>query len=509
MNRAPLLIAAVLSAALVYAQKPTDPAPDQYDPPARVARLNWINGDVSFQPAGLEEWTSAILNYPLSLSDHLYTGKDSRAEIHIGPNAIRLDANSNFGFLNLDDSIVQVSLTEGSLEIHLRVLAEDDSFEIATPNGAITLLRAGDYRIDTDPVRDASMLTVRNGQAELFFAGATSMIVRSQETAYFKTDQSPEVRSANTMDEFDTFATKRDDAVPAEADPSSRRRGDDVTVAELAAEGMTGAEDLSTYGSWENNTPYGPAWVPPVDANWVPYSDGNWAYQEPWGWTWIDSAPWGFAPFHYGRWVYASYHWVWVPGPRRQTQVYAPALVTFIGGGPADNVSWIPLGPRDLWIPPWRIRTDNPIPARLSSNRWAPGAVVSMSPMDFTAGSRVRPISGLGPQGQVIGSSPNIAPVRDSILVKPSRLRPLTSNRPLIARTAPPAPPLTFAMVATLLAVNPGRPLQPKQLEAVRRQIPKAAMQTPQVRYTKPLAIQPQHPSTKPADRPKPITPPR
>ena len=64
------------------------------------------------------------------------------------------------------------------MEIHLRLLDEDDSFEVATPNGAITLLRTGDYRIDTDPDRDATMLTVRAGQAELF-SGANSVIISS------------------------------------------------------------------------------------------------------------------------------------------------------------------------------------------------------------------------------------------------------------------------------------------------------------------------------------------
>ena len=92
------------------------------DPPTRVARLNWLSGDVSFQPAGLEEWSSATLNYPLSTSDHLFTGDKSRVELHIGSNAIRLDSNTNFGFLNLDDSIVQISVTEGSVEVRLRSL---------------------------------------------------------------------------------------------------------------------------------------------------------------------------------------------------------------------------------------------------------------------------------------------------------------------------------------------------------------------------------------------------
>lgn len=205
-----LLVAALLAAVPLCSQSAAD-APQPGDPPARVARLNWLTGDVAFQPAGLEEWTDATLNYPLTTGDQLVTGKDSRAELHIGPNAIRIDANSDFSFLNLDDSIVQASITQGSLEIHVRLLDDGDSFEVATPNGAVTLLRGGDYRIDTDPDRDATMLTVRSGRAELY-CGGNSTIIRAEETAYIQGIRDPDVRDANDLDEFDSFVSGREGA---------------------------------------------------------------------------------------------------------------------------------------------------------------------------------------------------------------------------------------------------------------------------------------------------------
>src|SRR5580658_4645229 len=111
-----VLIGTAVTAAILSAQAPPadypppqglaqpGPAPQgpANDPPARVARLNLINGQVSFQPAGLDAWTSATMNYPLTTGDHLYTDMGSRAELHIGPNAIRLNSETNFGFLNLD-----------------------------------------------------------------------------------------------------------------------------------------------------------------------------------------------------------------------------------------------------------------------------------------------------------------------------------------------------------------------------------------------------------------------
>ena len=89
------LAAGVVVAGWLFAQAPQNPAqsditPQAGDPPARVARLNWVAGDVSFQPAGLEDWTDATVNFPVTTGDHLVTGQDSRAEMHVGPNAIRL-----------------------------------------------------------------------------------------------------------------------------------------------------------------------------------------------------------------------------------------------------------------------------------------------------------------------------------------------------------------------------------------------------------------------------------
>ena len=502
MKPAPLLATlALIAAAPLFPQKPVsfqpDSSPDVVDPPNRVARLNWMTGDVSFQPAGLEEWTTATLNYPLTTNDHLFTDKDSRVELHIGPNVIRLDANSNFGFLNLDDNIMQMSLTDGSLEIRLRTLAPDDTVEIDTPNGAITLLSAGDYRIDTDALRDATTVTVRSGAAELYY-GSTRVPVEARYTAYFQTDQNPIIRSANLYDDFDSFTEDRENKVRFDAytpnPPRYSRRisdlyPDEVTVPDLVAEGMTGAEDLAMYGTWQNVIGVGSSWLPPVDANWTPYSDGSWAYVQPWGWTWVDAAPWGFAPFHYGRWTHTAYGWAWVPGPKQKTQVaYAPALVTFIGGGPADNVSWFPLGPRDQWTPPWRPRPDNVMPSRISMTRQVPGAVLSMAPRDFISGALGRPINGLMPEGQIIGSSPLVMPIQESVLVKPSRTRPPAFNRMLIVRTAPPAPPITFVATIGLLALNQGRPVGPHQVDVTRRQLPGVVMPTVPVRMMGPLA---------------------
>ena len=80
------------------------------DPPSVVGRLNLADGAVSFRPGSLDEWAPAVLNYPLTAGDHLWTDEGSRAEIHVGSTAVRLDGGTEMSFLNLDDQTVQLAV---------------------------------------------------------------------------------------------------------------------------------------------------------------------------------------------------------------------------------------------------------------------------------------------------------------------------------------------------------------------------------------------------------------
>src|SRR5580693_350875 len=39
------------------------------DPPGRVARLNFMQGSISFRPAGEQDWVSAVPNRPMVTGD--------------------------------------------------------------------------------------------------------------------------------------------------------------------------------------------------------------------------------------------------------------------------------------------------------------------------------------------------------------------------------------------------------------------------------------------------------
>jgi hypothetical protein len=491
------------------------------DPPSRVARVSYMTGQVSFEPASVDQWTQASLNYPMTTGDNLYTDTGSRAVLRIGRNAIRLNAGTNFQFVNLSDQVVQVSINSGSLSLRIRNLFQGEVWEVDTPTGAVTLDHPGEYRVDADPTQNATMVTCRVGQAQVL-ANNQSFSVYQRQTAYFGPDGNPDIRDQNPNDDFDNFAYSRD-------------RLEDVPPPQYVSQDLDGYEDLNANGSWRQDATYGPVWVPRVEVGWAPYQTGHWAWVEPWGWTWVDQASWGFAPFHYGRWANFGGSWGWCPGPVGIRPVYAPALVAFVGGGGfgislgiggGGAVGWFPLGPRDPFIPSYRVsdayvRNVNISNTRITNinitnvnvtninymNRGVPGAVAVMPQQAFASAqsvqrARVQITPAQLQQVRVVGTAAPVVPVRASVLAATSNARAIAppasiANRPVVARLAPPPAPVSFAAKQSLLAANPGRPVAPQQLQVIRQQTPAAAvapgrapvraMNTAQVRPIQPV----------------------
>ena len=144
-----LLFTVVLG--LARAQEGADPADlPETDPPDRAARLAYIQGDVSLQPAGEEEWAPALLNRPLTTGDRLWTEKGARAEIQVGQAAIRLDDTTGFSFLELGDDSTQMRMTAGTLILDVRALEGREQIEIDTPNIALAILRHCSYRFEVN-----------------------------------------------------------------------------------------------------------------------------------------------------------------------------------------------------------------------------------------------------------------------------------------------------------------------------------------------------------------------
>lgn len=319
------------------------------DPPSRVARMNYTQGSVSFQPGGEGDWVTAVPNRPLTTGDNVWTDQGARAEMHVGSTAIRLASETSLTFLALDDRTTQLRLSAGTVILKLRHLDDGDLVEVDTPNLAFNIQRTGEYRIDVDSNGDMTNVSVWSGRGEVTGGGYSYTVVAGQAARFSGTDQlNYDIAQLPASDDFDNWAFQRD------------HREDSAESANYVSPEMTGYEDLDDYGHWQYVGGYGTVWSPSnVASDWAPYRNGHWAYIDPWGWTWVEDEPWGFAPFHYGRWAYAGNRWCWVPGPVAVRPVYAPALVAFVGGvgisiGGGPGVGWFPLAPGEVYMPYYR-----------------------------------------------------------------------------------------------------------------------------------------------------------
>ncbi|MGB7585954.1 MAG: FecR family protein, partial [Terriglobales bacterium] len=446
----------------------------QSDAPGRVARLESMTGQVSVQPQGTGDWVQGSLNRPLTNADNVWADKDSRAELDLGDGVMRINSETSLTLSNVDNNVVQVSLHQGALNVHLRHLYQGEVWEIDTPNLAFTVSKTGDYRFDVDPNGDATMVTVRKGEGEASGQGP-AVRVHSDEWARFTGGNSlkHEINNAPPPDSFDEWCSAQD------------KREDNSVSAHYVAPGVVGADDLDEYGTWKDDSGYGEVWTPTdVPPGWAPYSYGQWVWVSPWGWTWVDNAPWGFAPFHYGRWAYIGASWGWIPGPYWAQPWYAPALVGWFGGpgwgfgfgfgwGFGPRFGWCPLGFREPFRP-WygvsrgyfrnvnlsntRIANFNRVSSNFFSGKGGaqsahfanlnkPGALNAMSQNGLQHGLSVHGNSvHLTPndlKGAQSLSRLNVSPTRESMLgAKASPgARPAAGafSRPTVSRMTPPA----------------------------------------------------------------------
>ena len=126
-----------------------------------------MQGTVSLFTQGASDWTPASLNYPLTTGDALWADTDARAEVHLGSSAVRIAPLTSLDFGEVSDTVTQVRVDEGSIDVHVRYLSAGEIYEIDTPAGVVSLLDQGHYRIDVTPDGRRTTLTVRDGSADL------------------------------------------------------------------------------------------------------------------------------------------------------------------------------------------------------------------------------------------------------------------------------------------------------------------------------------------------------
>src|SRR5215475_14569444 len=201
----------VLALSLAVAVLPAAATAQDGDPPGRVARLGYMQGSVSFVPAGESEWVEAVPNRPMTTGDRLWVDQNSRAELQLGSASIHLGANTGFSFLNLDDQTVQIELSSGTINVRVRELDRNDVFEIDTPNQAFSVSEPGHYRVEASENGDYTVVTIRDGSGESTGNGQSYTLHAGQRTTFSGTNSlNAEVDQIGGQDDFDNWSYARD-----------------------------------------------------------------------------------------------------------------------------------------------------------------------------------------------------------------------------------------------------------------------------------------------------------
>jgi hypothetical protein len=426
----------------------------QADPPSRVARVSVLVGNVSIEPASVNQFSAAEVNYPMTTGDRLYADVGSVAEIQTGQLAVRLGQQTDLSVTAMTDTLAQFGVATGS--VHLRSFGWDanTTVEMDTPNVAVTVVQPGDVRVDVDPNRDTTVVTVDSGQVQVDGNGFEQILEAGQRVRLGGSDPvSAQWLDRSGGDGLDRFSMDRDNLYESSV----------ASEGQYVSPDTIGAEDLSANGDWETDSDEGPIWYPTnVAVDWQPYSCGRWAWVAPWGWTWVGCESWGFAPFHYGRWERRRDRWGWIPGPPVVRPIYSPALVAFVGG--AGVTAWFPLGPHEPYLP-WyhaspryvnRVNVSNIYDRdtvqvrtiynqRTEASEYAPGgnrgysnrqnATIGVSQDAFAAGRRVGPTVRVS-TNQLVAAPvlphPMVTPQRTMVVSAPARAVPVQTARPTL-----------------------------------------------------------------------------
>ena len=537
-------------AAAVFLSLTSLPTHAQDDPPAQVGRISYISGNVSVQPAGEDGWGEAIPNLPLGPGGRIYTDSNSRAEVQIGQNFVRIGPNSDVSLVESTPGNIVFGLATGSIHVRSNGIWDGQMFWVQTPNGSSGFGGPGEIRTDVMPDQDASLFTAYVNNVKIVGAGFEQLIGSGRALELFGTNPViPQWFETANRDDLDSWSQQRDQMIM------------NAQSYQYVSPEVDGAYELDAAGSWQPDTPYGPVWYPNnVDAGWAPCHNGHWVNRQPWGWVWVENESWGYAPFHYGRWVSYNGRWGWVPGPLAAHPVWSPALVVFAGGihfGGATVSAWFPLGPGEPYRPWYPCSPQYMDQVNITNIRESPRVhvqttyvninvvnvtyvnrtigVTAMSHDDFAAGRQANvvavkvdvnlfqhvqplaapepkptqesfvghppahavPVSAARPvlinrEGKAVSATPGAKPMEPPVKAAPV-VRPLPGH----VAAAPPANASKPQPAAAGKAAEPNRPAAPAPMEA--KPAPSAPAKAPPAATPKPAA---------PAAAPKAVTPP-
>jgi FecR protein len=207
LKRLPVVLLVLVAVGSVDGQTRGNP----YNEPGRIARVQYMSGQVSVAPCEGNDWVAAALNQPLQPPICIWADKDSRAELNVGNGFIRMGSETSVTLSTADRGTVQFRVNQGVASLSVRYLFPGEIYEIDTPNTTLTLMKPGVYRVNVVPDQDQTWVTVRRGSVAATGAG-NSVTVNAGQQMRFQNKMSMQhtTEKAPAPDGFDDWANVRD-----------------------------------------------------------------------------------------------------------------------------------------------------------------------------------------------------------------------------------------------------------------------------------------------------------
>jgi len=199
-----------------FAQHPMPPRPAQ----ERIARVQYISGEVSTAPEATNQWSTARLNQNLVAPQYIWTGKESRTEINVGDGFIRMNSEASVTLTTINRSTVRIGLNQGEVSLTVPHLFPGEIYEIDTPNATLTVTKSGTYLVQVHPEQDRTAVTARRG-AIVATGSGSAVTVDSGKQVVFLDRQSLQhtVMNAPPKSGFEDWAGVRDQRLGASRPP--------------------------------------------------------------------------------------------------------------------------------------------------------------------------------------------------------------------------------------------------------------------------------------------------
>jgi hypothetical protein len=191
-----------------------------YNEPGRIARVQYMSGQVSQAPCEGNDWVAAALNQPLQPPICIWADKDSRAELNVGNGFIRMNSETSVTLSNVNRGTVQFRVNQGVVSLSVRYLFPGEIYEINTPNATLTIMKPGVYRVNVIPDQDQTWVTVRRGSVAATGAGNSVTVNAGQQVRFQnKTSMQHTAEKAPAPDGFDDWANVRDQRLGVRTSP--------------------------------------------------------------------------------------------------------------------------------------------------------------------------------------------------------------------------------------------------------------------------------------------------